>query len=38
MKTNIIALSQKELHKLAENLGAVRLGYNCYLYENDLHT
>ena len=37
MKTNIIALSQKDLHKLGLNLGAVRLGYNCCLYENDLH-
>lgn len=37
MKTNIIALSQKDLHKLGQNLEAVRLGYNCYLYENDLH-
>ena len=38
MKTNIIALTQKDLHKLGQNLGGVRLGYNCYLYENDLHT
>lgn len=38
MKTNIIALTQKDLHILGINLGAVRLGYNCYLYENDLHT
>lgn len=38
MKTNIIALTQKDLYKLAVNLGAVRLGYNCYLYENDLNT
>lgn len=38
MKTNIIALSQKDLYKLSVNLEAVRLGYNCYLYENDLHT
>lgn len=38
MKTNIIALSQKDLHLLAMNLNSVRLGYNCYLYENDLHT
>lgn len=38
MKDNIIALSQKDLHKLGQNLGGVCLGYNCYLYENDLHT
>lgn len=38
MKSTIIALSQKDLHKLSLNLGAVRLGYNCYLYENDIHT
>lgn len=38
MKTNIIALTQKDLHKLAINLDGVRLGYNCYLYENDIHT
>lgn len=38
MKSNIIALSQKDLHKLGVNLGGVYLGYNCYLYENDLHT
>lgn len=38
METNIIALTQKDLHKLATNLGGVRLGYNCYLYESDLHT
>ena len=38
MKTNIIALSQRDLHKLGQNLDAVRLGYNCYLYENDIHT
>lgn len=38
MKTNIIALTQKDLHNLAKNLDGVRLGYNCYLYENDLHT
>lgn len=38
MKTNIIALTQKDLHKLGQNLDAVRLGYNCYLYENDIHT
>lgn len=38
MKTNIIALTQKDLHLLAMNLNGVRLGYNCYLYENYLHT
>lgn len=38
MKTNIIALSQKDLHLLGSNLGAIRLGYNYYLYENNLHT
>lgn len=38
MKTNIIALSQKDLHSLGLNLGAIRLGYNCYSYEIDLHT
>nr|DAI31760.1 MAG TPA: hypothetical protein [Caudoviricetes sp.] len=38
MKSNIIALTQKDLHKLGQNLGGVCLGYNCYLYENDLHT
>lgn len=38
MKTNIIALTQKDLHKLAINLDGVRLGYNCYLYENDINT
>lgn len=38
MKSNIIALTQKDLHKLGQNLGGVRLGYNCYLYENDIHT
>lgn len=38
MKDNIIALSQKDLHKLGVNLGGVCLRYNCYLYENDLHT
>lgn len=37
MKNNIIALSQKDLHKLGVNLGGVCLGYNCYLYETDLH-
>lgn len=35
MKSNIIALTQKDLHLLGLNLGAIRLGYNCYLYEND---
>lgn len=34
---SIIALTQKDLHKLGENLGGVCLGYNCYLYENDIH-
>lgn len=34
MKSNIIALSQKDLHKLGQNLGGVCLGYNCYLYIN----
>lgn len=38
MKTNIIALSQKDLHKLGQNLNGVCLGHNCYLYENDIHT
>ena len=38
MKSNIIALTQKDLHKLAKNLGGVCLGHNCYLYENDIHT
>lgn len=38
MKTNIIALTQKDLHKLGKNLGGVCLGYNCHLYENDIHT
>lgn len=38
MKTNIIALTQKDLNKLGKNLGGVCLGYNCYLYENDIHT
>ena len=33
MKSNIIALTQKDLHKLGQNLGGVCLGYNCYLYE-----
>lgn len=38
METNIIALTQKDLYKLGQNLEAVRLSYNCYLYENDIHT
>lgn len=38
METNIIALTQKDLHKLGQNLGGVCLGHNCYLYENDIHT
>lgn len=38
MKSNIIALSQKDLHLLGLNLGAIRLGYNCYSYKNDLQT
>lgn len=38
MKTNIIALSQKDLHKLGVNLDGVCLGNNCYLYENDIHS
>lgn len=38
MKENVIALTQKDLYKLGVNLGGVRLGYNCYLYENDIHT
>lgn len=38
MKSNIIALTQKDLHLLGLNLGAIRLGYDCYLYENDIHT
>lgn len=38
MKTNIIALSQKDLHKLGKNLGGVCLAYNCYIYENMIHT
>lgn len=37
MKNTIAALSQKDLHKLGVNLGGVCLGYNCYLYENELH-
>ena len=38
LKDYIVVMSQKDLHKLGVNLGAVRLGYNFYLYENDLHT
>lgn len=38
MKSNIIALSQKDLHKLGKNLNGVCLGNNCYLYENDIQT
>ena len=38
MKTNIIALSQKDLHKLGEYLGGVCIAYNCYIYENILQT
>lgn len=38
MKSNSIALTQKDLHLLGLNLGAIRLGYNCYLYDNELHT
>ena len=38
LKDYIVAMSQKDLHKLGVNLRAVRLGYNCYLYENDIHT
>lgn len=38
MKSNIIALTQKDLHLLGLNLGAIRLGYNCYLYESNLHS
>ena len=38
MKSNIIALTQKDLHKLGDGLGGVCLGYNCYLYENDIKT
>lgn len=29
---------ENDLHKLGKNLGGVCLGYNCYLYENDIHT
>lgn len=38
MKSNIIALTQKDLHRLGQNLGGVCLVYNCYLYENYIHT
>ena len=38
METNIIVLTQKDLYKLGQNLNGVRLGYNCYSYENDIHT
>lgn len=38
LKDYIVAMSQKDLHKLSVNLGGVCLGHNCYLYENDLHT
>lgn len=38
MRNDIIALTQKDLHKLGVTLKAVQLGYNCYLYENDIHT
>lgn len=38
LKDYIVAMSQKDLHKLGVNLDGVRLGYNCYSYENDLHT
>ena len=34
----LVAMSQKDLYKLGVNLQGVRLGYNCYVYENDLHT
>ena len=33
----LVAMSQKDLYKLGVNLQGVRLGYNCYLYESDLH-
>lgn len=33
LKDYIVAMSQKDLHKLGINLGGVRLGYNCYSYE-----
>ena len=38
MKDNIIALSQKDLHKLGVNLGGICIAYNCYIYENMIHT
>ena len=38
LKDYVVAMSQKDLNKLGVNLGGVRLGYNCYLYENDIHT
>ena len=38
MKSNIVALSQKDLHKLGQNLDGVCLGHNCDLYENNIHT
>lgn len=38
MKTNIIALSQKDLHKLGKNLNGVILAHNCSIYENMIHT
>lgn len=38
LKDYIVAMSQKDLNKLGKNLDGVRLGYNCYLYENYIHT
>lgn len=38
LKDYLVAMSQKDLYKLGVNLQGVRLGYNCYLYENDLKT
>ena len=38
LKNYIVALSQKDLYKLGKNLNGVRLGYNCYLYQNDIQT
>ena len=38
LKDYIIAMNQKDLHKLGQNLGGVCLSYNCYIYENMLHT
>lgn len=38
LKDYLVAMSQKDLYKLGVNLQGVRLGYNCYLYENDLET